>query len=205
MRAGRLSRLISPSPGLLTRTLSGHYEQPSFAERYEAAFFYSSRAYVEHILQHIREILALPDEEARIVDIGGGTGNFTNQLAQIACTRHKVLCVDNFEEMLRKAQQFETLECKLIDALGFASLPPEEIRYSHILLKEVIHHIASTDYSALFGGIHRQLLPHGLVLIITRPQEVDYPLFTRARKIWREHQPPVEDIVLALQVRRSLT
>ena len=65
---------------------------------------------MEHILQHIRETLAIPDEDARIVDIGGGTGNFTHQFAQIACTRHKMLCVDNFEKMLRKAQQFETLE-----------------------------------------------------------------------------------------------
>ena len=113
MRAGRLSRLISLSPGLLTRTMSGHYEQPSFAERYEAAFFYSSRAYMEHILQHIRETLALPDEEARIVDIGGGTGNFTHQLAQIACTRHKVLCVDNFEEMKPSGGSFMARKASL--------------------------------------------------------------------------------------------
>lgn len=180
--------------------MSGHYEQQSFAERYEAAFFYSSPAYMTHILRHIQDAFKLPDEQARIVDIGGGTGNFTHQLATIAGSRQKVLCVDNFEEMLRKAQQFATLECLLMDALGFAKLPPAEMRYSHVLLKEVIHHISPSDYVAMFEGMYKQLLPKGRLLIITRPQEVNYPLFSRAKRIWREHQPPVEVIVNALQV-----
>ena len=181
----------------------GHYEQQSFAERYEAAFFYSSPAYMTHILRHIQDAFMLPDEQARIVDIGGGTGNFTRQLSKVAGSRQKVLCVDNFEEMLRKAQQFDTLECLLMDAVGFAKLSPDEMQYSHILLKEVVHHIALSDYPTMFEGMHRQLLPRGRLLIITRPQEVDYPLFSQARRIWKEHQPSVDVIVQALQVSCS--
>lgn len=41
----------------------------------------------------------------------------------------------------------------------------------------------------MYAGLYQQLLPGGCALTITRPQDVDYPLFDRARQIWREHQP----------------
>ena len=33
------------------------------------------------------------------------------------------------------------MEPMLLDAVGFAALPPAEMRYSHVLLKELVHHI----------------------------------------------------------------
>ena len=41
----------------------------------------------------------------------------------------------------------------------------------------------------MFAGILRQLTPGGIVLTVTRPQEVDYPLFEAARQVGRwQHQ-----------------
>ena len=42
-------------------------------------------------------------QDASIVDLGGGTGNFTQALAEASGARRRVLCVDAFAEMLQKA------------------------------------------------------------------------------------------------------
>ena len=43
-------------------------------------------------------------QDAEIVDLGGGTGNFTQALAEAAGCRRRVLCVDAFAEMLQKVR-----------------------------------------------------------------------------------------------------
>ena len=40
------------------------------------------------------------------------------------------------------------------------------------------------------------------MIIITRPQEVDYPFFPRAREIWKQYQPSSDDIRAALERSR---
>lgn len=67
-----------------------------------------------------------------------------------------------------------------------------------VLLKEVIHHIPQPQWSPLFRGLHHQLAPGGVVVIITRPQEVEYPLFARAAEIWKQQQPPAQPYAEAL-------
>jgi ubiquinone/menaquinone biosynthesis C-methylase UbiE len=44
-------------------------------------------------------------QDASIVDLGGGTGNFTQALAEASRARRRVLCVDAFAEMLQKASR----------------------------------------------------------------------------------------------------
>jgi hypothetical protein len=74
----------------------------------------------------------------------------------------------------------------LADAVEFAQLPPSSMRYSHVLLKELVHHIPEGQVPALYAGLYRQLVPGGTAVTITRPQEVDYPLFSRAREVRRQ-------------------
>jgi hypothetical protein len=45
------------------------------------------------------------------VDLGGGTGNFTQALAEAARVRRRVLCVDAFAEMLQKVAQRVLAAC----------------------------------------------------------------------------------------------
>ena len=71
----------------------------------------------------------------------------------------------------------------LLDAVAFAQLPPAEMSYSRVLLKEVVHHIPPADVPALYAGLAAQLAPGGVAVTITRPQEVGYPLFARAREV----------------------
>ena len=81
-----------------------------------------------------------------------------------------------------------------MDAVQFALIPAENMTYDRILLKEIIHHIPETQFSTLFKGIFQQLSSEGILLIITRPQTVNYPLFTRAREIWAANQPAASTI-----------
>ena len=140
--------------------------------------------------------------------MGGGTGNFTAALAkQLSLDKEKgqhILCVDPFEEMLHHAYDHQPLvRPVLLGAVEFAQTWGQEQKRGErlldfVLLKEVVHHIPAVEWGQLFGGLYRQLAVGGVVLIITRPQEVEYPLFPRAVEIWKEQQPPAEPYCEAL-------
>ena len=131
------------------------------------------------------------------MDIGGGTGNFTQKLACAAGISRDVLCVDNSLEMLELASAREGVATCLNDAVAFSQR--SDCSYDLCLLKEVVHHVQTSNLTSMYAGIHSQLSPGGIVLTITRPQDVDYPLFAAAREVWRRGQPPVELFVSALK------
>ena len=139
------------------------------------------------------------DGNCRIADIGGGTGNFTAAIAKKIsrnCTEC-ILCVDPYEEMLKLAHAHHPfVKPVLTDAVSF-SQSTQTLHF--VLLKEVIHHIAEKDWNLLFSGFFKQLLRGGKLVIITRPQEVEYPMFPRAHEIWKEHQPPSDPFCEALR------
>jgi trans-aconitate methyltransferase len=137
----------------------------------------------------------------RIADVGGGTGNFTAALAKKLSLKAEdgehILCVDPFEEMLNLAYAHQPLvQPVLMGAVEFAQTARS---LDCVFLKEVIHHIPEAEWGVLFGGLYRQLSAGGSVVIITRPQEVEYPLFPRAAEIWKEHQQPAEPFCQALR------
>ena len=67
-----------------------------------------------------------------------------------------------------------------------------------ILCKELVHHFDEDSRLSLFKGMHDNLThssDHTSLLIITRPVEVDYPLWDAARRVWRENQPSSDSIM----------
>ena len=178
-------------------TLSNHYEDVS--KTYESAFFYSSESYrdfvIENILLFFRDQNLEISPATKVVDLGGGTGNFTQCLALAAGLTEKILCVDAFQEMLNLATEHSLVDTLLMDAVDFSQLPGEGFNYKYILLKELIHHISIGDLEKMFSGLYRQLEVGGTALTITRPQEVDFPFFEKAREVWRNNQPAIELIV----------
>ena len=72
------------------------------------------------------------------MDLGGGTGNFWEEYPP---DHRRVLCVDSSREMLMKAVEQRRVEPMLADAAGFATLPPSQIVYDRVLLKELVHHL----------------------------------------------------------------
>lgn len=75
---------------------------------YEAAFFYNDPSYLAWLVDGIAPLLEAsspPRTAPCLVDLGGGTGNFTQALAArldptTACRR--ALCVDNSADMLQQ-------------------------------------------------------------------------------------------------------
>jgi SAM-dependent methyltransferase len=129
----------------------------------------------------------------RVVDLGGGTGNFTAALAAAAALTHPVLCVDNSAPMLAVAAGRAGVVPREQDAVAFAAATDAQATgYDRVLLKELVHHIPEAEAGAMYAGLARQLAPGGLAVTVTRPREVDYPLWPAARQVWRDAQPPAE-------------
>jgi len=173
----------------------GHYQQ--VAASYESAFFYASGPYQDWLLHEVAQRLHLDHPRLRVADVGGGTGNFSQELADHAQLATPVLCVDNSPDMLAAAVQRPGVQPVCADALTFATSAGQ--CYDRALLKEVVHHLPAADVTPMYAGLAKQLTPGGVCCTVTRPQEVDYPLFEAARGVWRDKQPAVADLEAAMR------
>jgi trans-aconitate methyltransferase len=175
-----------------------HYVE--IADKYNTQLFYNDTKYINWIISKIIPIFStsytLSQSNIIIADIGGGTGNFTQKLADALnfTPSQKILCIDPNSNMLEQAHVYPNIKCILSDAIAFSQ--ELEYSYDYALMKEVIHHIPKQYYNTLFSGIYKQIR-HNL-LIITRPQNVEYPFFPQAHNIWKNNQPPSEDIISSL-------
>jgi ubiquinone/menaquinone biosynthesis C-methylase UbiE len=127
-----------------------------------------------------------------VADIGGGTGIFSNQLFNKANLNNPVLCVDNSADMLKIASQYNGVIIQCDNAQTFVS---QHKIFDRIILKEMIHHIPILEIDKLFKDIAKCLSKDGICLTITRPVEVMYPLFNKAREIWKKQQPSKETLL----------
>lgn len=188
-------------------TSKSHYEAHT-SESYESAFFYEEGAYTQYLCDLVVERLRLKDQKSgTLVDIGGGTGNFTRMLVAASDSSDlQAIVVDPFLS-----------ESSGSDGLQFFRASAEEYMkqeisnsdkawrqgYSQVLMKEVIHHVAAADRVAIFRGmlegartVSSNTLKIPSILIITRPQrEIDYPLWDEAREIWAKNQPHVDELI----------
>lgn len=97
-----------------------------------------------------------------ILDLGCGTGNYTNMLQRI--TRAKVYGVDASEGMLEKAI---IKNHDIIFKLGLVTdIPYEDNYFNFVYMTDVIHHIS--DIGAMFSEIFRILKSKGKVCISTQ-------------------------------------
>ncbi|KAK3251015.1 hypothetical protein CYMTET_39645, partial [Cymbomonas tetramitiformis] len=137
-----------------------HYGEVA-ASAYEEAFFYSTGPYQEHLLDRIESHLALDQSpgraSVRVVDLGGGTGNFTQAMFEKYQLNEKLLCVDKYQEMLDTAvaNNYSGVNTLCADAVDFSQ--DNSIKYDRILLKEIVHHVPNEDIPKMFGGIFSQL------------------------------------------------
>jgi len=198
-----------------------HYKAHS-AESYEQAFFYEAGAYTEHLCVLVQDRLKLKAQQQqtkRLLDIGGGTGNFTRML--VKDTNVSAVVVDPFLEKSDEADDgggdANNVRFVAEPAEAFMKDLPEisdendnttnwwRKNYDFVLLKEVAHHFADADREPIFRGMWQGLRPsllshHPSLLLITRPQyEIDYPLWDEARHVWAQNQPSLETFVAELQ------
>lgn len=190
--------------------LQSHYEAHS-SESYESAFFSETgSAYTTNLRQLVAKRLGwvAGQSKTRLLDIGGGTGNFTQLLLE--GNEINAVVVDPF---LEPTTTKTTTEKKRIQ---FVKAPAEEFMasrktwwrqepYHQILLKEMVHHIEESNRVSVFKGMYEGLAEEDddsmpSILIITRPQmDIDYPFWDDARKVWAHHQPCREALIRDLK------
>lgn len=158
---------------------------------------------MDYLSKLVRDRLGLAEAtKRRLLDIGGGTGNFTKLIVQDS-PQVEAVVVDPFLE--------ETDDGNSGDAVKFVKASAESLAqpavaeewwkrdYHQVLMKEVVHHLESSeDRVAVFEGIVRDVSSSSDgpgVLIITRPQvEIDYPLWAEARQVWADNQPSATEL-----------
>ena len=182
-----------------------HYESHSTSS-YEDGFFSSEGIYMDYLCQLTVDALK-PAAGRLLLDVGGGTGNFTRRLVAKQ-PGYEAVVIDPF---LENSDTTQTSRVKFVKAPAESFAKPENVwwrkGYHQVLIKEAIHHVESKDRIATYHGIRKDLEESGdgktadypRVLIITRPQQVDYPMWDAAREVWASNQPSVDQLVSELE------
>lgn len=121
------------------------------------------------------------------VDLGGGTGLYTEYIIEKTHLLNKALCVEPSQQMLSQIKRSDIILPIHADALSFVK---QNIVYNKILLKEMIHFVKNRDQ--LFNGIQKQLAKNGKMLIVTRPKNTPLPFFNAALEAFAKEQPSIE-------------
>jgi SAM-dependent methyltransferase len=198
----------------MTASTKSHYEGHS-TDSYESAYFYEPGAYTEHLKQLVQNSLQLADaasavdNKRRLLDIGGGTGNFTRMILEDTPTVSGVVIdpflVESSTTTATNDDDEDQIRFVRSPAEAFMQSPTEDAlwwrqNYHQVLLKEVVHHFQDADRVPIFQGLYNGLLPltgdAPSLLIVTRPQrDIDYPLWDEARQVWAKNQPSLETFV----------
>lgn len=204
--ASRVSTFVGrcPRQWWLTRfSTQAHYENHS-ASSYESAYFYSPGEYTERLCQLVRNGLGWKKTtNRRLLDLGGGTGNFTKLILQ-ASPGVDALVVDPFLEG-KQDKHDRQIEFVKGSAEAFKDEPDLWWRdsFDQVLMKEVVHHLKPKDRVDIFRGIlmDANRLDSGdpSILILTRPLDSGYPLWPEAKEVRAKHQPSVEEITTDLE------
>ncbi|MCP4542729.1 MAG: methyltransferase domain-containing protein [Chloroflexi bacterium] len=137
-----------------------------------------------------------PSDDFKILDIGCGTGNYTDILQKL--TGAQVYGIEPSKGMLDKAQQ---KNAHIVFRQGTAAgIPFEEAFFDFVYMTDVIHHVP--DIAAMFAEIYRVLGAQGKVCIGTqshaqiaaRPTARFFPGTVR---VDQERYPDIEEIVVA--------
>ncbi|HAC65095.1 MAG TPA: SAM-dependent methyltransferase [Cyanothece sp. UBA12306] len=167
-------------------SIQNHYQ--NLAHKYNNFWGYSPE-FIDSLTKKIIEYLKLTDTD-KLVDLGCGTGLYTQAIVSKISFKHPVICVDPSDQMIEqipKNSQYKTL---VNDAVNFADEPGQ---YNKILIKEMIHHI--DDKEKLLKGLFERLTPEGILLLILLPPTIEYPLFVDALRTYEAVQPNYNNLV----------
>lgn len=129
------------------------------------------------------------------LDLACGVGNYT-QLITERLAAQNVTGVDFSPNMVAQFKQVNPkASCAVSDIKDFVIRSKDN--YDFILMKEVIHHIS--DISDFFSKSLSLFNNDTVLLIVTRPQKVEFPFFKKALEYFHKHQPNQNDLVKAIE------
>ncbi|RAY14905.1 class I SAM-dependent methyltransferase [Actinomadura craniellae] len=139
-----------------------------------------------------------PAPDPRIVDVGSGTGLFLNRLMSRVSATTPLLCVDPSQPMLDMLPDDPRLTpvCATAEQIATGEVPLPYEKVDAFVFKEAIHHVKGIPET--LRGLAGMLAPGGLILIVTLPPRLDYPLFPEALDRFAAGQPEPADLVSAL-------
>ncbi len=163
------------------------------AENFEDNWFFDEN-YRPTLVQYLKEALQVKPTD-KFLDLGCGTGVFTNAVISESHNTlvHGVDVSDNMIAMFNhKNENFRGVVCGLDD---YAKQNKSET-FDVVLIKEVVHHIKYRKQ--FFSRMKNQLNPGGQIVIVTRPQEVEFPFFKEALAVFAKQQMSVEELCVDL-------
>ncbi len=152
---------------------------------------------INHFLQELP-----PGEALRILDIGCGTGNYTDLFQKVTKTRqYQLYAIEPSEGMLSKARQKNSrITFRQASA---EEIPFEDDFFDFVYMTDVIHHVP--DIRRMFAEIQRVLKPQGRVCIFTQShrQIEKRPIaqfFPGTVRVDQQRYPDIPEIIAAAQL-----
>lgn len=167
-----------------------HYQK--IGNIYDDLWSYSED-YLRFMGLKIIEYLHLTSTDS-LVDLGCGTGLFTQSISKQIQLNNPIICVDPSQEMLSQIPLTPQYQIKAADAITFVS---ETSGYNKVYMKEAIHHI--DDQELLFSSLFQSLNSSGVFLLILLPPTIEYPLFNKALERYERGQPNYNNLASLLE------
>ncbi len=151
---------------------------------------------INHFLQELP-----PDGALNILDIGCGTGNYTDLLQKVTQAKHyHVYGIEPSEGMINKARQKNSQV--IFQQASADHIPCEADFFDFVYMTDVIHHIP--DIRKMFSEIHRILKPGGKACIVTQShrQIEARPIaqfFAGTIRVDQRRYPDIEEVVATAQ------
>jgi len=154
---------------------------------------------INHFLQE------LPSDDAlNILDIGCGTGNYTDLFQKVTQEKHyQVHGIEPSEGMISKARQKNSHI--IFQQATAEDIPAEDHFFDFVFMTDVIHHIP--DIRKMFSEIHRILKRQGKICIATQShQQIEKrpiaQFFPGTVRVDKGRYPDLDEIIAAAQSGR---
>ena len=125
-------------------------------------------------------------EDAKLLDLGGGTGRFSQFF------RNKInwdITVADYSNNMLEEAKLKGFKTILIDINNINF----DEKFDVIVIKFCIHFV--NDNKNFFKAISKILKPNGNIYIITRPKRTDFPFTEKLHTQWANSQPHPEEII----------
>lgn len=143
-------------------------------------------AYLDFWVRHIARLLKLQPTD-RLLDLGGGQGDFSQALIEHTRITTPATCVDPSSGYLAAANDRPGVEPVCQTAEDYMNPCPAGV-FDKILIKQAVHFVPRDHRPTFWKQLHKALTPGGHVLVLTMPPEIEYPMFSAARDLFKKGQ-----------------